>query len=112
MVLGSTTTTAEHGGGPPGVQTHHGQHLFMNGPTIAHPPTATADRGRGVPRVTESKRRDKEERGGQNRRRERRGQQSCNCKYVLWFVFSFSSSRWYQRLKTEHQIQPKTLSCI
>ena len=44
MVLGSTTT-AEHGGGPPGVHTYtlYGQHLFMNGPTIAHPPTATAD---------------------------------------------------------------------
>lgn len=27
--------------------TRHGQHLFMNGPTITHPPTATADRGRG-----------------------------------------------------------------
>lgn len=27
--------------------TWHGQHLFMNGLTITHPPTATADRGRG-----------------------------------------------------------------
>lgn len=49
MVLGSTTTAAEHGGSPPGVHTYtlHGQHLFMNGPTIAHPPTATADGGLG-----------------------------------------------------------------
>lgn len=55
--------------------THHGQHLFMNGPTIAHPPTATADRARGAPQVTKSKRKDKEEQGGQNRGRERRGEE-------------------------------------
>lgn len=47
MVLGSTTA-AEYGDGPTWRENrHHGQHLFVNGPTITHPPTATADKGKG-----------------------------------------------------------------
>lgn len=67
--------------------THHGQHLFMNGPTIAHPPTATADRGRGAPQVTKSKRRDKAEQGSQNRGRERQEIGDIKVSIANWLFY-------------------------
>lgn len=119
MALGSTTTPTEHGGGLlECTHTHHGQHLFMNGPTIAHPPTATADRGRGTPQVTKSKRRDKEDQCSQSSRRERkekRGQQSWASKYVLWFLLSLlvrmgRKQKEFQ-VKTRHGAEQLTM-CI
>lgn len=35
--------------------THHGQHLFINGPTIPHPPTTTADGGGGLRESSKAK---------------------------------------------------------
>lgn len=74
--------------------THHGQHLFMNGPTIAHPPTATADRGRGTPQVTQGERKDKgEEQCSQSSRRgTKRKERTTKLSLQICFMVSFVPS--------------------
>lgn len=84
MVLGSTTT-AEHGGGPPGVHTYTPRtaSVYQWADNSPSPDNYSWRGGGGASRVIKSKRRDKEEQGSHHRGREGRGQQSCICKHVL-----------------------------
>lgn len=100
MVLGSTTTTAEHSGGPPGVHTYTPwtASVYEWTDNCPSPDSYSWQREGGTASHQKAKggiKKNKAVRPGGGKE----AQQSCSGKYVLWFVFSLSSARWYWRKK-------------